>query len=248
VLFGVRDDTGVRVLAWRPVACDYASGPAYRLSLSDEAGLRRVLLSAATDSELTGMAPVGWYHSHTRGDLALRDDDLALHRQHFPENGQVAMVLRPDRSAATRTAVFVGRGEEMLPCSDAPAARRSGRGRRWPWIAAAAVAVLLAAGLWLRPAVSGIGLQVADHDGQLDIRWNRQARAITRAGSGFVEIADGLHRVRIDLDASQLRSGSVAYERTSAEATVRMVLRAPDGATVQEAAQFRGIPVPAGRR
>jgi len=243
VLFGTSTGRGLRVLAWRPVACDYSSGPRFRLSASDEAGLQRVLESAAQDPELAGMEAVGWYRSQTHGVLMFSSDDLDLHCRYFGD-GQIALLLQPDRAAATRTALFVGQEGGVVPCGGtAPvppeeAAPPAGK-RLWPWIAAAAIPLLLLSLPWLRNTGSGIGLRVVDSDGQLDIRWDREAPAVKGAGSAYLEIADGQHRLRIDLKPAQLQHGSVSYERNAPEATVRMVVTSPDYGTAEESVQVR---------
>src|SRR5690242_15628173 len=66
VLFGLNEQDGVTILAQRPLACEYAFGPSFTLSENDQRALENLLLTPAGDSDLSGMRPVGWYHSHTR--------------------------------------------------------------------------------------------------------------------------------------------------------------------------------------
>lgn len=108
VLFGIRDSDSLKILAYRPLACEYAFGPSFTLSDSDRRTLEDLLASPDTDSNLSGMLPVGWYHSHThtRARILLSDEDLQLFQQYFPETWQIALVLRPHRFDPVRAGFF----------------------------------------------------------------------------------------------------------------------------------------------
>jgi proteasome lid subunit RPN8/RPN11 len=106
ILFGQRDSASVRILASRPLACEHAAGPSFVLSEGDESALRQALESAASDPDLAGMAPVGWYHSHTRSGIFLSDQDQGIYDRYFPEPWQVALVLRPEKMKPTRAGFF----------------------------------------------------------------------------------------------------------------------------------------------
>jgi proteasome lid subunit RPN8/RPN11 len=106
VLFGKRSGNTMRILASRPLACEHATGPGFALSERDEAALRQLAESAATDPDLAGMAAVGWYHSHTRSGLFLSEEDVGIWNRHFPEPWQAALVLHPEKMKPTRAAFF----------------------------------------------------------------------------------------------------------------------------------------------
>jgi hypothetical protein len=106
VLFGVRDPDAVRILAYRPLACDYAFGPSFTLWDNDRRALEKLLTTPKTDSNLSGMQPVGWYHSHTRSEILLSEKDLELFHQYFPEIWQISLVLRPYRFEPLRAGFF----------------------------------------------------------------------------------------------------------------------------------------------
>jgi len=106
VLFGVRDHDVVKILAYRPLACEYAFGPSFTLWHNDRRALDTLLASPDTDSNLSGMQPVGWYHSHTRSEIQLSEKDLQLFHQYFPEIWQIALVLRPYRFDPMRAGFF----------------------------------------------------------------------------------------------------------------------------------------------
>jgi proteasome lid subunit RPN8/RPN11/cell division protein FtsL len=117
VLFGQRSGDAVRIMASRPIACEHAFGPSFILSEKDAAGLKTLLDSAVNDAGLSGLVPVGWYHSHTRSELSLSEQDLKVYDRYFPEPWQVSLVLRPERLKPTRANFFVrgaSQGEFLL--------------------------------------------------------------------------------------------------------------------------------------
>src|SRR5690348_6140477 len=84
VLFGNHGKGTVHVMARRALVCEYASGPSFTLSEKDQRGLERLLADAAADAELSGLEPVGWYHSHTRSGIFLSEQDLEIFQRYFP--------------------------------------------------------------------------------------------------------------------------------------------------------------------
>jgi proteasome lid subunit RPN8/RPN11 len=95
VLYGVRDGDRIRILGWRPLDCEHAEGPGFVLSQNDEAALDRLTAEPGSDPRVSGLQPVGWFHSHTRSGVFLSDSDLAIYDRHFPQPWQIAMVVRP---------------------------------------------------------------------------------------------------------------------------------------------------------
>ncbi|MEK7403795.1 MAG: hypothetical protein AAB225_01680, partial [Acidobacteriota bacterium] len=106
VLFGTHEGGLVRIAAFRPVACEHAFGPGFVLSENDQAGLRKTIEAAAGDRALSGLEPVGWYHSHTRSEIFLSAPDLEIHDRFFPEAWQIALVLRPAGLQPARAGFF----------------------------------------------------------------------------------------------------------------------------------------------
>jgi len=106
VLFGSRRVGAVRIEAVRPIACEYASGPRFVLSARDEAALGELLRASRQDSDLAGLDPVGWYHSHTRSDISLSAGDLELFNRFFPQPWQIALVVRPAVLTPSRAGFF----------------------------------------------------------------------------------------------------------------------------------------------
>jgi len=106
VLYGVLEGDVVRVVTSRPVACEHAFGPGYTLSENDENGLREAL-STSSDPALTGLIPVGWYHSHTRTGLVLSATDMDLHHRCFPEAWHLVMLVQPGYSKPSRIGFYL---------------------------------------------------------------------------------------------------------------------------------------------
>jgi proteasome lid subunit RPN8/RPN11 len=106
VLFGAVERDLVSIEAFRPLACEHAFGPRFVLSERDRAAMKELLELPQTDPALVGLAPVGWYHSHTRSEIALSPRDLEIYDRFFPHPGQVAVVLRPESYRSARAGFF----------------------------------------------------------------------------------------------------------------------------------------------
>jgi proteasome lid subunit RPN8/RPN11 len=107
VLFGTRGEGGLRILAVRPIECEYSSGPRFLLSKHDETELATLLLASGNDPQLAGLEALGYYHSHTREEIRLTDADLQFFNRFFPLPWQVALVVRPANLAPTRAGLFI---------------------------------------------------------------------------------------------------------------------------------------------
>lgn len=107
VLFGRRGQDRIRVLAWKPITCDHARGPAFVLSNDDQQGLMQLLEEAQSDPRLQVLDPVGWFVSHTRPGLRMTAEDVDLFNRFFPEPWQVTLVIHPRRGKDTRGGFFV---------------------------------------------------------------------------------------------------------------------------------------------
>ena len=107
VLFGFRESDSLKIMAHRALACEYAFGPTFTLSNNDRRVLEELLLSSDTDSRLSGMHAVGWYHSHTRAGILLCEKDQQLFQQYFPETWQIALVLRVGHFEPVRATFFL---------------------------------------------------------------------------------------------------------------------------------------------
>jgi proteasome lid subunit RPN8/RPN11 len=106
ILFGAHQENVVRIVAWRPVVCEYAKGPSFLLSEKDEAALAEALRSWRGDAELARLEPVGWYRAHTRSEVLLSHVDLTFFNRFFPQPWQVGLIVRPASFAPTRAGFF----------------------------------------------------------------------------------------------------------------------------------------------
>lgn len=115
VLFGRREGARIRVLAARSVACKHLLGPSFTLTPEEHEELAALLVQARQDSQLTGLVPVGWYHSHTRSGLIYTDADAHLHNRHFSQAWQFGLLLRPEVGKPTQIGLFVRTKDGELP-------------------------------------------------------------------------------------------------------------------------------------
>jgi proteasome lid subunit RPN8/RPN11 len=104
LLLGKFEDQRLQILDYAPLECEHAFGPAFTLSPKDQARLAERL--AETQNRPGDLKPVGWYHSHTRSEIALCDADLEIQNRYFPERWQVALVLRPSTLQPTQAGFF----------------------------------------------------------------------------------------------------------------------------------------------
>jgi len=69
-----------------------------------------------------------------------------------------------------------------------------------------------------------LGLSISRADDNLNVRWDRQAPAIRTAERGALEIEDGSYTKSVDLDAAQLKNGSIIYRNSSVAVRFRLVV------------------------
>lgn len=105
VLLGRFENNRVHILAHRPLQIR-PPRPSFVLSGQDEKQLEELLRSAPAETALTGMVPVGWYHSHTRSEIFLSESDMEIYDRFFPHPWQVAMVLHPSELEPVRVGFF----------------------------------------------------------------------------------------------------------------------------------------------
>jgi len=106
VLFGTRRDTSIRLLTWRPIFCEHALGPSFRLSTRDRAELVHLLEVAESDPDLKGLDSLGWFVSHARSNLSLSTADVEIFDNFFPALWQVTLILQPIDGGPTRAGFF----------------------------------------------------------------------------------------------------------------------------------------------
>jgi hypothetical protein len=106
VLFGARAQDMVRILTWRPIECEHASGPAFHLSQNDRILLGQFLQTSRSDKDLSGLHPVGWFVAHARDGISLTETDLKTYNHFFPWSWQVTLVLEPSKDGSAKAGFF----------------------------------------------------------------------------------------------------------------------------------------------
>jgi proteasome lid subunit RPN8/RPN11 len=106
ILLGARDGDRIRIQGWRALDCEHAGGPGFVLSEKDETTLKTLIKESGKDPKLSGVEPVGWFHSHTRSGVFLSDSDLGIYERHFPQPWQIAMVIRPSQLGPAEVGFF----------------------------------------------------------------------------------------------------------------------------------------------
>jgi hypothetical protein len=102
ILFGRAEGSSIRLDAFRNIECEHASGPSFTLSERDVALFRQQLGSAATDPGLEGLQVAGWFIAHTRSGLRMNEREAGLFDELFPEPGNIALLIKPERFQPTR--------------------------------------------------------------------------------------------------------------------------------------------------
>jgi proteasome lid subunit RPN8/RPN11 len=103
LLLGRQEKGGISVLDALPLECEHAFGPSFVLSPRD---YEKLASQVAAANRNPNSKVVGWWHSHTRSEIFLSDQDLEIHNKFFPEPWQVALVLKPHTFQPTRAGFF----------------------------------------------------------------------------------------------------------------------------------------------
>jgi hypothetical protein len=107
VMYGSQRAGAIRILTWRPIACEYSDGETLRLSHRDRMTLAVQLEVARGNPELKELRPVGWFVSHPSGEVAMTSSDLEVHDGFFPERSQVTLVIHPTGGGRAEAGFFV---------------------------------------------------------------------------------------------------------------------------------------------
>ena len=116
---------------------------------------------------------------------------------------------------------------------------------KWAWLTLYTVVVLGLAVWGVRyflwtPRIDPIALSVLEHEGQLQIQWNHNARTITGASAGSLDITDGSDSRHVALSPKDLAVGSFTYQRNTGDIQVRMAVLDPQGQKIEERSQYLG--------
>src|SRR5665213_778079 len=114
ILFGTRREDLIRILTWRPMACEHTKGEVLQLSYNDRMNLAVQLEMARQNPDLKDLRPVGWFVSHWRGDVSLSDSDLEIYNGFFPEAWQAALVICPKGSGRAQAGFFMREADDKV--------------------------------------------------------------------------------------------------------------------------------------
>jgi hypothetical protein len=84
-----------------------------------------------------------------------------------------------------------------------------------------------------------LSLSVARSDDTLHVTWNRESPAIRAAQKGVLEIEDGGYSKPVDLDAAQLRNGTLIYRNSSNSVLFRLTVYPYGRVSVSETTQWK---------
>lgn len=118
------------------------------------------------------------------------------------------------------------------------------------WGTAIAFLMICIAGLTMalmpgnRPAIRSIHLELSDHDGQLEIRWDPRSDLLRQTADAKLSILDGPERLIVGLNPAQLRRGTAIYSRRSGRVEVRMTVPQTNGKIAQEISTFQSSRAP----
>lgn len=73
-----------------------------------------------------------------------------------------------------------------------------------------------------RPLSPALGLSASEKSDLVSVRWDRNSRIVAEARHGKLSIRNGTFEKSIDVDAQELRNGSVVYARLPAEGEIRL--------------------------
>lgn len=122
----------------------------------------------------------------------------------------------------------------------------------WVWIPLSFVFLLLGMALGLLISLSvgpkpnggagdySLGLTVTKEGANLSVKWNRDAAAIKVAQKGVLEIDDGGYTKPVDLDAAQLRNGSILFTNSSGTVRFRLIVYPQARVSVIETMEWKG--------
>jgi hypothetical protein len=152
------------------------------------------------------------------------------------------MLERVPRRRAVRNIVDEDDVSEPLPSLPEPAyayttsAKSRVRGG-WVWIPLSFVFLLLGVVLGFQAALTmggkgvgagtidySLGLTVNKEGTNLSVKWDREAPAIKAAQKGVLEIEDAGYTKPVDLDAAQLRNGSILFTNSSRTVRFRLIV------------------------
>jgi hypothetical protein len=123
--------------------------------------------------------------------------------------------------------------------------------RNWVWYPLSFIFLLLGVLLGFQAALvfsSGkpasqdpytLGLGVERRGEELSVRWDRSNGAVRTASKGVLEITDGRYSKRVDLDSSQLQTGSVIYRFSNSDVKFKLEVYPKDRVVISETIDWK---------
>ena len=119
VFFGIAAGESLHILAYRPVCCQYLTGPSFKLSLDDKKhDFRACWRCPESDPKLAKLSVLGWYHSPHRSEICQSQDDRELSNEVVPGARPLALGLRPGLMKATRAGFFFRDAEGRIQTNE----------------------------------------------------------------------------------------------------------------------------------
>ena len=91
----------------------------------------------------------------------------------------------------------------------------------------------------LIPGISRGDWRFLKTEGNLSLKWNRDAPAIRGSDRGVLEIQDGSYTKSVDMDAAQLTSGNIIYRNSSNSVRFRLVVYPKARVSVAETLEWK---------
>ena len=119
LLLGSMETEGERAIVhvrdFEPIACEHKRGPSYLLSENDERTFAEAVARWRSDDGR--LQVVGYCRSHTRDGLSLALEDLELMERYFPQDHQVALLIRPFATKVARAGFFFRESGRIDPAA-----------------------------------------------------------------------------------------------------------------------------------
>jgi proteasome lid subunit RPN8/RPN11 len=90
-------------------------------------------------------------------------------------------------------------------------------------------------------AAPALGLNTLDHEGQLQINWDRTSPAVLQGTDAMLQISEaGAPLKAIELDSAHLQAGTFTYAREVEKVDVKLIVHGPKGVDIRETTGFFG--------
>jgi hypothetical protein len=266
VLFGKHESDLVRVMAWRPIACEHAEGPSLILSAEDRRDLVSLLLAAKQDPGLENLQPVGWFLSNMRGGVSMSPSAVEIFDGYFTEPWQVTLVLLPAMSGTASAGFFVREpggklrtessysefaleppptAEARVDAAPAITPPKKAQHFRWLWAIPTVIAMILA-GLLINPQPhpapppsEPFRLEIRDDSPGAKITWDAKSSTVLAARGAEIVIQAGGPPLHFKLTNAQLQEGKMLWPRHEGNVDASLTVFLSGGASVREYAHLQ---------